>query len=173
MNYSINDGTILVELEKKVDTINARRVEEELDHLVKENHGLKLQLDAEKLEYISSAGLRVLLKIWKTQGCLRMINVSRGVYEILEVTGFLDLLDIKRKIREISLDGCELISKGVNGEVYRLDGDTILKLFHEDKDLETISQENRYVTAAFTNGVPVPSPMIRLRQRAGMALSLS
>ena len=56
MNYSINDGTILVELEKKVDTINARRVEEELDHLVKENHGLKLQLDAEKLEYIPVPG---------------------------------------------------------------------------------------------------------------------
>ena len=58
----------------------------------------ELIMDFEKLEYISSAGLRVLLSAQKTmnnQGSMKVINVNDTVMEIFEVTGFVDVLTIE------------------------------------------------------------------------------
>ena len=63
-------------------------------------------LDAENLVYISSAGLRVLIKLRKMAGApLKIINVSQDVFSILEVTGFIELFDVKKKLREVSVEG--------------------------------------------------------------------
>lgn len=91
-------------------------------------HG-HLKLDAKNLEYISSAGLRVLLKLRKEQPDLEISHVSNDVYAIFEVTGFTDLLTIKRQLREISVEGCKILGKGGSGTVYRLSEDTIVKVF--------------------------------------------
>lgn len=56
-------------------------------------------LDFKELNYISSAGLRVLLSMQKQmnkQGSMKVLNVNEIVYEIFEVTGFSDILDIER-----------------------------------------------------------------------------
>ena len=58
-----------------------------------------LVLDFEKVDYISSAGLRVLLsiqKIMNTKGSMKVIHVNESVYEIFEVTGFTDILTIEQ-----------------------------------------------------------------------------
>ena len=90
------DGTKLtVGLVGEVDAMNVNEIEE---RLLKEIDGVTdLTFDLKELEYISSAGLRVLLgmqKTMKSQGNMQIINTSEDVMEIFKVTGFVRLLNI-------------------------------------------------------------------------------
>ena len=88
-------------------------------------------LDAAELTYISSVGLRVLLKLFKKIGKKPVIeNVSPEVYEIFEATGFIDLAEIHKRIREVSIEGLEVLGHGSNGDVYRLDDERIIKVYN-------------------------------------------
>ena len=140
------------ELGKSINANNAAEFEEDLFAAYKE-HG-ELKLDATNLEYISSAGLRVLLKLRKEQENLEINHVSNDVYAILEVTGFTDLLVVKKQLREISVEGCKILGKGGSGTVYRLSEDTIVKVFNPDMDYETIDLERAYARNAFVAGIP-------------------
>ena len=86
---------LAVALEGRLDTITAPELETELKGSL---DGVeKLTLDFSKLEYISSAGLRVLLSTQKrmnTQGSMTVANVNATIMEIFEVTGFNDILTI-------------------------------------------------------------------------------
>lgn len=83
-------------LDGRLDTVTAPEFEKELDEAL--GNAQPITLDLEKLEYISSAGLRVLLKAQKElkkEESLKLINVGSAVMEILEITGFTDFLDIE------------------------------------------------------------------------------
>ena len=87
---------LTVALEGRLDTVTAP----ELEKCFKESlPGVtELVMDFEKLDYISSAGLRVLLSAQKTmnrQGSMKLCHVSESIMEILEVTGFSDILTIE------------------------------------------------------------------------------
>lgn len=93
---SIQDQSATLGLVGRLDTITAPRLEEELKEIL--SNVTELVLDFEKLEYISSAGLRVLLsaqKVMSRQGSMRFIHVNEAVMEIFEVTGFSDILTIQ------------------------------------------------------------------------------
>ena len=96
INKTIEDKTLTVTLEGRLDTTTAPQLESELKS---ELAGVgTLVMDFEKLEYISSAGLRVLLsaqKIMNKQGEMKVIHVSDVINEIFEVTGFSDILNIE------------------------------------------------------------------------------
>lgn len=84
-----------VMLEGRLDTVTAPALESEMKTAVDEAEDITL--DLEKLEYISSAGLRVLLfihKVMSEKGGLKIINVNEIVMEVLDVTGFSDILNI-------------------------------------------------------------------------------
>ncbi len=91
------DGTnATVILEGRLDTTTAPQLESELKSIL--DSTTELVFDFEKLEYISSAGLRVLLSAQKAmtkQGSMKLIHVSDEVNEIFEVTGFSDILTIE------------------------------------------------------------------------------
>lgn len=91
------DGTNLtVALEGRLDTTTAPKLEQELRGSIEGLTGLVL--DFAKLDYISSAGLRVLLamqKIMNRQGEMKIKNVNETVMEVFEVTGFSDILTIE------------------------------------------------------------------------------
>jgi anti-sigma B factor antagonist len=97
MNFEkTNDGsTLTVELIGEVDSMNTPELEEKL---LKEIDGVKeLIFDLKGLEYISSAGLRVLLTMQKTmkaQGSMVIRNTNEEVMEIFKVTGFVRLLNL-------------------------------------------------------------------------------
>lgn len=83
-------------LDGRLDTVTAPELEKELNEAL--GNAQPITLDLEKLEYISSAGLRVLLKAHKElkkEESLKLINVGSAVMEILEITGFTDFLDIE------------------------------------------------------------------------------
>ena len=87
---------VLIALEGRLDTTTAPDLEKELKSSLE---GVtSLTLDLEKLEYISSAGLRVLLAAQKTmnqQGKMNVVHVCETIMEIFEVTGFSDILTIE------------------------------------------------------------------------------
>lgn len=98
MNISIEkvDNSTVFKLEGRLDTVTAPELENKINN---EGDALKkLVLDFSGISYISSAGLRVLLgaqKKMNAQGSMELVNVSEDVMDILEMTGFADILVIK------------------------------------------------------------------------------
>ena len=93
---TLNEDELTLSLEGRLDTLTAPELENEI------RNGLtgveKLVFDFEKLEYISSAGLRVMLlaqKIMSRLGGMRVVNANDTIMEIFEVTGFRDILTIE------------------------------------------------------------------------------
>ncbi len=155
MKTTLENDKLTIFLEGRIDSGSAPAAEREILSAVGNASGANVVLDAEKLEYVSSAGLRVLMKLRRRAGtALPILNASAEVYDILEVTGFTELFDVRKRLRRVSVDGCELIGRGGNGAVYRLDQETILKLYNEGTSLEKIALEKKYATAAFTAGLP-------------------
>lgn len=147
--------TKILHLEGRIDANNVQETEKYLLTSAKETPGAKLVIDAEKLTYISSAGLRALMKIRKLSGeALTIMNVSQEVYNIFEVTGFTELFDVKKKPREISVEGLELIGSGGYGKVYRLDPETIVKIYNPGLTLDFVEQERNNSQKAFLMGIP-------------------
>ena len=93
---TITDKTAVFSLTGRLDTVTAPELEKALKESL--SGVTDLTLDFENLEYISSAGLRVLLsahKIMSRQGKMRLINVNEVVQEVFDVTGFTDILTIE------------------------------------------------------------------------------
>ena len=87
-------GKLTLTLEGRLDTTTAPQLEAEVKHL---DGVTELVLDFEKLEYLSSAGLRVILAAQKTmnrQGTMVIRQVNETIMEVFEVTGFVDILTI-------------------------------------------------------------------------------
>ncbi len=96
INKTQNGSELLIALEGRLDTTTAPELEKELKDSI---GGVEdLTIDFEKLDYISSAGLRVLLsaqKIMMKQGEMKVVHVNETIMEIFEVTGFSDILTIE------------------------------------------------------------------------------
>lgn len=93
---TLENGAAVISPEGRLDTVTAPEMESAIKELLP---GLKsLTLDLSGLEYISSAGLRVLLsaqKVMNSQGEMKVTNVNETIAEIFEVTGFSDILTIE------------------------------------------------------------------------------
>ena len=145
MKISLENNHLIIYLEGRIDSNNAPAAEQEIMSVVENAPGMEVVLDAEALEYISSAGLRVLMKLRKQTGkAVPILNASSEVYDIFDITGFTELFDVRRRLRQVSIEGCELLGRGGNGAVYRLDQETILKLYNEGTSLEKIALEKKY-----------------------------
>ena len=95
VNMTIEPERTILALEGRLDTVTAPALQKSIDELPAGT--ADLTLDFSDLEYISSAGLRVLLSAHKRmakKGGMRVANVSPAILEIFEVTGFSDILTI-------------------------------------------------------------------------------
>ena len=92
----INQDSVTLIVSGRLDTQTAPELEKELDSVLS---GLKeLTFDFANLEYVSSAGLRVILKAQKAmnaQGSMKLIGVNDSIMEVFDITGFLDILTIE------------------------------------------------------------------------------
>lgn len=96
INKNIEDKKLNISLVGRLDTTTAPQLEAELKSSL--NDIGELVFDFSKLEYISSAGLRVLLsaqKVMNNQGSMKIINVIPEIMEVFEITGFTDILTIE------------------------------------------------------------------------------
>ena len=155
MRTEKNDKCVIAFPEGRIDSSNAPDLQKKLEAIRAENAGCELVLDASGLEYISSAGLRVLLQLTRSQDKpLAVVNVAPAVYEIMEMTGFTELLRVKKAYRKLSVDGCEVIGKGSYGTIYRIDDETIVKVYRGKDSLPMIENEIRMARKAFLSGIP-------------------
>lgn len=96
INKTVENGKAILSPEGRLDTVTAPEMENAVKEVLP---GIdELTLDFAKLEYISSAGLRVLLsaqKAMNAQGKMTVVNVNGTIMEIFEVTGFSDILTIE------------------------------------------------------------------------------
>ena len=163
-----------IALAGRIDSSNAASAEQEITELLSDNVGSELTVDAEKLEYISSAGLRVLLRLRKRFSGMKIVNAVSEVYEIFEMTGFTEMMPISKAYRRVSVDGCEVIGRGANGEVYRIDPDTIVKVYYNPDALPDIHRERELARTAFVLGIPtaIPYDVVRVGEGYGSVFEL-
>lgn len=92
----VEDKVVTFMLDGRLDTVTAPQLEKAIKEEI--NGVVSLIFDFEKLEYISSAGLRVLLsaqKVMNAQGQMKLLHVNRDVMDIFEMTGFSEVLSIE------------------------------------------------------------------------------
>ena len=152
MDYIIKNKTLYIQLEGRIDSNNAESVAEEINGIINENNFENLVLDADLLEYISSAGLRIVLRLRKAHPSLSIINVPSDVYEVFDMTGFTEMMKIEKAYRKLSVDGCEIIGEGANGKVYRIDKETIVKVYTAGT-FDDIQRERDLAKKAFVLGI--------------------
>ncbi|MDO4459721.1 MAG: anti-sigma factor antagonist [Clostridia bacterium] len=174
VKYHVDSGVLYVCLIGRLDANNAPEVEKVINEAKTANPELPVVVDAEKLEYISSAGLRVLLRLRKEKEDLAVINTSTEVYEIFDMTGFAEMMTVKKAYRHLSVDGCKLLGKGANGAVYRYDDETIVKVYFNPDALPDIQRERELARKALVLGIntAIPYDIVRVGDSYGTVMEL-
>lgn len=174
IEYRKDKDILYISLDGRIDASNAAEVESGINEIRKENQGMHTVLDADTLEYISSAGLRIMLRLRKEESKLAIINVSPEVYSVFEMTGFTEMMTVEKTYRRINIDDCEFIAKGANGAVYRYDSETIVKQYFNRDALPEIMQERENSRRAFVLGVntAIPYGIVRIGDGYGSLTEL-
>ena len=141
MRFDLSNNLLTLFFEGELNSYNSDSVEKEIDDVVSANKFQTLDLDFAKLQYISSAGLRIVLKLKQKYDDTHVINAGLDVYDVLQMTGFTNIMDVKKAIKEMSVDGAEIIGEGFFSTVYRIDKDTIIKVFNRTSDEKQIERE--------------------------------
>lgn len=145
---------IIIPLKGRIDSNNAASIEEKIFGILGNDTESPVELDMSELEYISSAGLRVLLKVKKHNNDLRITNVSSEVYDIFDVTGFSEMMTVEKAYRTMSVDGCDVVGVGFNGTVYRINEDTVIKVYNDHNAIDEIKNEREMARLALILGIP-------------------
>ena len=174
VSHRIDKDILYIAIEGRIDASNAAVAEEKIFSIKNDNPGKHTVVDADKLEYISSAGLRVILRLRKEAPQLAIINVAADVYDVFDMTGFTDMVTIEKAYRRMSVEGCEFIAKGANGAVYRYDDETILKTYFAKDALPEIKQERENARKAFVLGIntAIPYGIVRVGDGYGTVTEL-
>ncbi len=85
---------------------------------------------------------------------LTVVEASHEVYEVFDATGFTQIIDVQKARRRLSVEGCPVIGQGAEGTVYRLGPETIVKVYREGTDINTVLNEKRRAQTAFLEGIP-------------------
>ena len=169
-----NGDILYLSLSGRIDSSNAAQVTTELDELRAGASYREIAIDVEDLLYISSAGLRMILRLRKQEPSLKIINASAEVYEVFSMTGFTEMIPVEKGYRKLSVEGCEVIGEGANGKVYRLDPDTIIKVYFNPDSLPDIHRERELARRAFVLGVPtaIPYDVVKVGEGYGSVFEL-
>ena len=174
VTYRIDKDILYIAVEGRIDASNAAVAEEKIFSIKNDNPGKHTVVDADNLEYISSAGLRVILRLRKEEPKLAIINVAPDVYEVFDMTGFTDMVTVEKAYQKMSVEGCEFIAKGANGAVYRYNDETILKTYFAKDALPEIKQERENARRAFVLGIntAIPYGIVRVGDGYGTVTEL-
>ena len=162
-------------LSGRMDTNTTPQASQDIDQYLRGQENIdRLTVDASKLTYISSSGLRLLLSLAKRYRNFRLTEVQSKIYNILETTGFTKIMTVEKALRRISVEGCEMIGRGGIGAVYRLDGDTIIKVFREGTTMAEVKHETDMSKEAFFLGLPtaISYDVVHVGNRYGLVYEL-
>ena len=168
------ENILTVGLQGHIDSNNAAAVEAEINQAMEGKDVSNVIVDMQDLQYISSAGLRILLRLKKNFADLKIVNVNSEVYEILDITGFSEMMNVQKAYREVSVEGCEVIGQGANGKVYRIDADTIVKVYFKSDALPEIERERELARTALILGIPtaIPYDVVKVGEGYGSVVEL-
>lgn len=140
---------------ERLDTGSAplfeKQLKEQVEGLASDTN---IIMDLDNLTYISSTGLRIILRLKKSFPRCEMVNVGPEPRKILEMTGFTDFMIVHLKPMVIPPVEGEIIARGSNGEIYSIGEDIIVKMFTEKTTLAEIEEEWNKAKTAFTLGIP-------------------
>ena len=102
MNYNYDNEKLTIYLTGSIDSNNAENIGKEIEEIRSANNDGSLVLNAEELKYISSAGLRQILRLKKKEKDLKIVNVSSEIYDIFEMTGFSEMMEIQGQFRSFN-----------------------------------------------------------------------
>lgn len=97
VTYEVKDSILNINLLDRLDTNNAEESEKTINMARSANPGLHMVLNLDALDYLSSAGLRIILKLRKADDELKIINVQPDVYDVFEMTGFTAMIPVEKK----------------------------------------------------------------------------
>ena len=160
-------------LDGRIDSTNASLAEKQIFEGI--NAGSeKIIIDAENLEFISSAGLRVILKLRKAYKDIEIVGVSPDVYDVFEMTGFTEMINVQKGYRKLSVDGCEVLGEGSNGVVYRYDPEIVVKVYRNANALNEIKRERQLARTALILGIPtaIPFDVVKVGDSYGSVFEL-
>lgn len=160
-------------MEGKLCADNVNEVQLGLESLLPEKMDC-FELCAGKLLYISSAGLRLIMKLKKKYPAMEITEVQPEVYEIFKMTGFCEFMTIHKALRFVSIEGCEAIASGANGKIYRLSEDLICKVFLGFSGKADIEDEISRSRTAFVYGIPcaISFDMVRCEEGYGLVYEM-
>lgn len=174
MEYKLEQDVLTISLDGELNSVNSESIGEEIDKIIEGKTFKSLVLDFDKVSYISSAGLRIILKLKQRYDDFSVINASLEVYDVFQMTGFTSMMSIKKALRKIDISGAEIIGDGFFSTVYRLNKDTIVKVFNRTSDPEQIERELRLAKEAFVLGVPtaISFDIVKVGDKMGVCFEM-
>ena len=174
MESEISNGVLTIRLSGTLDSSNAPAIQDEIFQLTEGASFDSVVLDLGKLTYISSAGLRVVLKMRHAFKDFSVVEVSSDVYQIFNMTGFAQMMPIKKALKEIDVSNAELIGEGYCSYVYRLDKDTIIKVFKHASDTSEVEGELNLAKRAFVLGIPtaISFDIVKVKDKFGVRFEM-
>ena len=175
MQGSRQEPELIIDLGNRIDTANAQDVESKIFEAIAGKDAARVQLDAKELSYLSSMGLRIIVRLCKRVDQLSIVNVEPAVYDVFEMTGINELVTVRRKRRDVSLEGLRQIGAGAFGRVYRLDEERVMKVYDPRiVPLDRIERERESARQAFIHDIPsaIPFETVRVGSENGIIYEL-
>ena len=174
MKFEKSRHDLIIFPEGRIDSSTAPAFENEIFEIAKKEQFKKLILDFTNVTYISSAGLRAVLKIKQTFDNVSIIETSLEVYDTFAMTGFTELMEIRKALRKIDISNAEIVGDGFFSTVYRIDGDTIIKVFNRTSDPHQIERELKLAKQAFILGIPtaISFDIVRAGKKLGVCFEM-
>ena len=154
MKTNLENNVLTLYLGGEINSYNADNIEKEILETLSKEKFNQLVLDFSSVTYISSAGLRIMLKLKQQYPNFSIVETSLEVYDIFSMTGFANIMNIKKGLKRVYLSGAEVVGDGYYSTVYRVDKDTIIKVFNRVSDQEQIERELKLAKEAFILGIP-------------------
>ena len=155
LQFTNNEGHAIITLCGRLDTSSAIQTQAEINQFLSaQSPILSVTVNAAELEYVSSSGLRILLSLTKQYKNFKLVEVNADVYDVLNMTGFVKIMCVERALRQMSIEGCEILGVGGVGTVYRYNDDTIIKVFRDGTTIDEVRNEITMSKEAFVMGMP-------------------
>lgn len=168
-------NTVIFTFPDRITYETAGLIQEEIDsELARCEATDEIVADFALVQYISSAGLRVILKLAKATCNFSVINATSEVFEVFEVTGMAQMIDVSKKMRQISVANAVQIGSGYFSRVYRLDNDSIVKVIVQDVSIKDIKRELKLAKQAFVMGIPtaISYDIVKVDEHYGVVFEL-
>lgn len=170
-----NQGQVTITVSGRWDTLATSQATGDIDKQLAACGEIRsLVCDASELSYISSSGLRVLLSLAKRYKNFKITELQPEVFQVFEMTGFTKIMNCSKALRRMSIDGCEIIGRGGVGVVYRIDDDTIIKVFREGTTMDEVNTEISMAKEAFVLGMPtaISFDIVKVGSQYGLVYEL-